>query len=119
MAGDYSPAEVTFLLSLDEETADLHATAIPSVLGGFSGESGPSSADDAGVPLLPRWNDVHGARERVKLRKRDAEILELRVAGEGEREVARLVGASKTTVHRRFRASIEEILEELEGEGPS
>lgn len=117
MPGEYSRAEVVWLLSIDDPD-DVRALdeGLVDSLAPLTAGSGASSADGAGVPVIARWHDVRRARERVCAAKLDREIVERRVAGEGEREVAAEVGVSQPTVHRRFRATIDEILEELGGE---
>lgn len=110
----YSPGEIAWLLSLTYEEA-VSADASPvSSTGQLSGDGTSGSADGPQVPVIARWNDVRRARQIVR-EKRDQEILELRVAGETEQEVAAKVGLSQQTVSRRFRASLRDILDELGG----
>ena len=101
--GDYSRQEVQLLLSIDVDDAR------------------KSDQQDAHlgydeVPLVVRWHDVREAKRRVVTEKRDQEVVRLRAEGLTEEEVAERLGVDRSTVNRRFRASLDEIIAALGGE---
>lgn len=115
MDGTYSPAEVVFLLSLSQEDAQDFSVRWADSCRDLSSD-GPSSAagrEHDPLPLIARWVDVRAARRRVVRAKEADAVLELRLAGHTERDVAEQTGLSAATVHRRFRATVQEILTEL------
>lgn len=115
----YSLGEVLHLLSLSHEDAIDDDATQPDSCAHFS-EDGHSAATahEQFDPIftIARWWDVRRARDRVVRTKLEQEVVQLRVAGFGEHELAGLLGLSRATARRRFRASIDEILHELGGE---
>lgn len=115
MADLYTAAEVTWLLSMTRTDAikcdssprdswpDLLASGV---------HSGDDPNGDSGLLVVVRWNDVHIARQAVQ-GPIDREVTQLRAAGYTEDEIGVIVGVSQQTVSRRFRASIEAILDRL------
>jgi hypothetical protein len=134
----YTPGEVAYLLSLSRSQARDESVRWSDSVGSLSHDDLPAttSTEFAPVLLIARWRDVHGARATVVARKRAEAARELdaaareaveqglaetwaivaaRLAASPERAIAAALGLSDTTVHRRFRASLEEILAELGG----
>jgi hypothetical protein len=114
----YTVAEVAFLLALSHEDAIDISVAWSDSLAKCThdGPAAPTTSEDWDPPMLiARWHDVQAAKRRAQIGKLRLEILRLRVAGYTELEVAQLVGLGKKTAARRFRASLDEILEELGG----
>jgi AraC-like DNA-binding protein len=117
----YTPGEVVYLLSLSPQQARDASVRWADSVGSMSAD-GPAGSSAGGehdpVLLIARWHDVRAARRRVIARKEahaaEAEaILALRLAGATTRAVAGVVGLSYPTVHRRFRATVDEVLAEL------
>jgi hypothetical protein len=108
---DYTAGEVAWLLSLTRTDAIEH-DAPSSHLGQ------PDGAGEGGhrIPTLARWAEVHGVKRRVVCRRRDALAAELVARGYTQPEVAELLDSSQPTIHRRFKASVRDILAELGGE---
>lgn len=116
--GGYTVGEIVFLLSLDSDEAVEEDSRFRSCLAQITpdGELAPStSAEYDPVPTFARWSEVHGARYRVMKSKLGEAVLELRLAGYTERELAPVLGISQPTVHRHFRARLAEIIVELGG----
>jgi hypothetical protein len=115
----YSLGEVLYLLSLSHEDAiDDDAGQADSCAQFTEDGHAPATAHEEWDPVMTiaRWWDVRRARDRVARTKLEQEVVQLRVAGFGEHELAGLLGLSRATARRRFRASVEEILHELGGE---
>lgn len=111
----YTPGEVVYLLSLTCAQARDESVRWADSCGSLSAEDLPATTSQEYDPvlLIARWHDVRAARERVVTTKEAAAVLEQRLAGGTEREVGQALGVSDSTVHRRFRATVEEILAEL------
>lgn len=103
MAGVYTRKEVELLLSIKEREAR-------------EADEGATELGVGELPLVVRWHDVHTARRRVIMAKREQEMIQLRAQGYEEREIAELVGLHRSTVNRAFRASVDETLAVLGGE---
>jgi hypothetical protein len=116
MGLDYTPGEVAYLLGMThrealEEDGPRAATF---------GADGGGDAGEQRVPTYARWCEVRAAQRRVRGRKLDAAAAEraaleaqLRAQGYSESEVAELADASSSSVGRRFKATLTEILDEL------
>lgn len=109
--GFYTRSEVLWLRQMDRSAATFHDAYPPSALS--NAEGGLASSAEETLPAIARWWDVRLAFERVTVDKRDKAIVELRLAGFTEEEVARAMGTSQPTVNRRFRATLLEVMEEL------
>lgn len=109
--GGYTMGEVVWLLSLSADDARKHDQGLGSTLAGAT-STGPSSGSSDGpdLPAIVRWHDVQAARNRVVIEKRDQEIVKYRTAGMTEEEIAIKVELDQSTVNRRFRAKLREIL---------
>lgn len=114
LPGDYTAAEIGFLLSIDEDEARLIDAGVGSQLGRLSGNG--ASSEDPGVFAIARWHDVHRARARVLARKgSDAMVLSLGLAQMPQRRIAAVMAISQPTVSRKIKATLDEILDELGG----
>lgn len=114
--GGYTRNEIAFLLSLEDyDAAITYATRIVSSLGKLTNEQShlASSSEDGEVPLLVRWSEVHAAKGRIEANKEHLALMQLRLQGHSEDEVAELMGIGRRTVGRRMRATMREILEIL------
>lgn len=98
MEGFYSVGEVVWLLALSRKDA------IAEGLG-----------DATRVPTLALWSEVRAARRRLGGQRRDTAAAWLLAQGHSQGEVAEQLGMSQQTVSRRFRASIEQLVDELNG----
>src|SRR5207245_2814029 len=94
------------------------ATRIASSLEHLSDEAGHSSLapEDHDVPLIACWAEVDAAKKRIVAHKEHLALLQLRLQGYTDEEVAGLLGLGRRTVGRRWRATLMEILEALGGE---
>lgn len=115
MADLYTAAEVTWLLSMTHKDAigcdSAPRDSWPDLLAsGIHGGDDPNG--NSGLLVVVRWNDVQAARRQVQ-GPIDREVTQLRASGYSEDEIGVIVGVSQQTVSRRFRASIEAILERL------
>lgn len=108
----YTPGEVVWLLQMDREQAisyDAYPRSSCADLSEDPHGSGSSDGDDE-LFVIARWWDVMRASARITTDKQTGEIAVLRARGYTEEEVGRMLGLSQPTVHRRFRASLKELL---------
>lgn len=115
-ASGYTRNEVAFLLSLGtHDEALAYATRIVSSLGNLTNETCHPrlGAEDSDVPLIARWAEVHSAKQRIAGEKENLALLQLRLQGYTDEEVGVLLGLGRRTVGRRWKATLQEILDEL------
>jgi hypothetical protein len=114
----YSRHEIAFLLSLSHEEAIEQTHPVVSSLRKLSDESEGHGfcAGDRDVPLIARWAEVDRAKRRVAQNKESIALTQLRLQGYTDEEVAGMLGLGRRTVGRRWRATLQEILELLGGE---
>lgn len=113
----YTRGEVIWLLSLSRDDAvDLDATPPDSCshLRG-SGDAAAPETDDDRLPVVARWLDVQRARGAILADKRSVASLQLYASGFSDREVANMLGQDRMAVRRKWRATVDEILEFLGG----
>ena len=110
----YTRQEVVWLLGISREQAIEYDASQRDSLAGLT-TNGPSThqAGDGELPAIVRWHDIQAARRRITDGKHAQYVLEHACQGESTREIARAVGVSHMTVHRRFKASLDELLAEL------
>lgn len=116
--GGYTVGELVFLLSLSVEEALAESERFRSCLAQVTadGDLAPAApAELDPIPTFARWSEVRRARFRVVKGRLEAQVIDLRLAGFTEREVAEQLGISDTTVHRQFRARLDDIIELLGG----
>lgn len=120
-SGGYSRNEVAFLLSLSHEEAVERTFPVGSSLRKLSDESEGYGfcAEDHDVPLIARWAEVDRAKRRIIANKESIALMQLRLQGYTDEEVAGMLGLGRRTVGRRWRATFAEILESLGGEAES
>lgn len=116
--GDYTPSEVAWLLSMTHGEAlscDSHPPDSWPDLLSSDAQMGHSGGIEEGGELLVvlRWTDVHRAKKQVQ-GSIDDQVMVLRSAGYTQEEIGQALGRSQQTVSRQWRASIEEILAELQ-----
>jgi hypothetical protein len=114
----YGRKEVIWLLSLSKDDALEYDTSPPSLLGRVSSDEITASGvdDDSDLFVVVRWRDVQLARKAVRATPEQQQILNRRVAGETEAEIATKVGTSDTTVRRRFASTLDSIMVVLGGD---
>jgi hypothetical protein len=113
MSTYYSRGEVLWLLSLSHDDA-IEYDAVPhDSCASLAGDRAGNSADDNGLPVIVRWNDVRRARQQVRERKGFEQVMRLRAAGFTEVEVARICGVGRLNVHRSLRIGLQELVMEL------
>jgi hypothetical protein len=114
----YTRGEVLWLLSITyEEAVDLDAMPRDSCAGLSDTGAAPTPLDASPLMVVLRWIDVHAARRAILSTKLERMVLRLRAEGFTEREIAAIITTPKTTVRRRFDATITELVRLL-GEGP-
>lgn len=69
--------------------------------------------EDLDVPHVARWHDVHLAAERIARRNWLADVSADLVNGASQQAIAASQGVSQATLSRRYRASMEQLLLEL------
>ncbi len=112
MGEHYTSGEVLFLLALRHQDALLLDSSPPDSLVRFThGESTGEGSADPELPVLARRWDVRRAQHTV------GSMIVLRAAGVTERELATALGVSHVTIHHRIRATVDDILDQLGGEG--
>lgn len=112
----YSRSEVAWLLGLSREEAE-DLDAMP----GSSWGGAPAVAGEGGLPVTVLRHEVQAAATRVARRAAGGEraaaltiaVLALRGRGWSLRAVAVELGVSHSMVDRRFRAGLDDVLEEL------
>jgi hypothetical protein len=116
--GGYTRNDVAFLLSLSHEEAIEQTFPVGSSLRKLSDETGAHGfcAEDHEVPLIARWAEVNAAKHRIIASKENIALMQLRLQGYTDEEVAGVLGLGRRTVGRRWRATLQEILEALGGE---
>lgn len=114
----YQRNEIAFLLSLDRQQALEYASGMRDSIGHLTEERGHSgfSPDDTDVPFIAMWAEVNAAAARIKDAKANLALLHLRLQGYTDEEIATELKLGRVTVGRRWRATLEEILNELGGE---
>jgi DNA-directed RNA polymerase specialized sigma24 family protein len=116
-APTYTEKEVGFLRALTYPEALRYDSSPrdswPDLLSSDVHTSG-DPIDDSEVLVVLRWHDVQQAAERV-VAAGEERISQLRGAGYTEAEIAEVLGCSQQSVSRRYRASLAEILAELNG----
>jgi hypothetical protein len=102
---------VLWLLSITREEA-IEYDAMPRDSCASLSADGSAAAPliEGSLMVVLRWHDVHRARRIVAGEKLSRMILRLRAEGFTEREVAEVVATPKTTVRRRFDATLSEIV---------
>ena len=117
-AAGYSRNDVAFLLSLTHDEAVEQTFPVVSSLSKLSDETQAHGLadEDREVPLIARWAEVDRARRRVHENKANVALTQLRLQGYTDEEVAGMLGLGRRTVGRRWRATLEEILQLLGGE---
>jgi DNA-directed RNA polymerase specialized sigma24 family protein len=118
-AYSYTPGEVAWLKSLNGEQTedgdwidgDEQARAIDVQSLNATGHWG--AGDESGLPVIARWHDVQRAARNIEDRPADR-MLEMRVNGATEHQTAQELGMSQSTVHRRVRARLWQIVAELD-----
>lgn len=120
MARDlYSRGEVAFLLSLTRDDAiDEDASQADSLSRCTPDGPGSTTSHEEWDPVftIARWNEVHAAKACIVKTKVELAVLELRVGGHTEQELADHLGIHRLAGRRRFGASLDELLELLGGE---
>jgi DNA-binding transcriptional ArsR family regulator len=117
-SGGYTVGEVVFLLGLTEHQALGEDASFRSCLADVTEDGHSSSTSHAEfdpVPTYARWSEVQRARARVAQSKLDSAIVGMRAQGFTEREISEQLDVSQPTVHRHFRARLNEIVAELGG----
>lgn len=113
---DYTELEVVWLLSIDRETArniDAEpADSFPDLLRSNYQSGALCASDERPLLTVLRWHDVHDARERISPLI-DEDVLELRLEGLGEDQVALVLERSQQTVSRLWLSSVDSIVREL------
>lgn len=114
----YTRPQIAFLLSLSHEEAIEATFPVGSSLRKLSDETDYHGfcAEDSDVPLIARWTEVDQARKRVSRNKEHIALAQMRLQGYSDEEVAARLGLSRRTVGRRWRATLQEVLELLGGE---
>src|ERR1700684_2121487 len=93
----YSRGEVAFLLSLDHEQALEHASGVKDSVGKLTEERGHTtfSPDENDVPFIAVWQEVHQAKDRLEVHKEHVALLQLRLQGYTDDEVAGMLGLGR------------------------
>lgn len=116
-AGLYTPQEVEWLISISHGDAVSVDAAVQSSWPDRKNPAGVIGPEDAHELLtVLRWDDVDIARRRVQNRI-DQKVTVLRRMGLDQAQIGRIVGRHQSVVSRRFRASIDDIVGELSGNG--
>jgi hypothetical protein len=118
MSVGYTRNEVAFLLSLSHDEAVEQTFPMGSSLRKLSDETEGHGfcAEDHDVALIARWAEINQAARRVRLNKESIALTQLRLQGYSDEEVAGMLGLGRRTVGRRWRATLQEILDLLGGE---
>jgi hypothetical protein len=107
----YSRGEVAWLLSISHrEAIELDASQPDSCSRLSADDTGHSCSTDEPMLAVLRWHDVHAARRTIAESKVQALVLRLRRAGYTERQVVDVFKTPKTTMRRRWDATITEIV---------
>jgi transcriptional regulator len=117
LIGGYTIGEILWLLSLTREQAvDLDATPADSLAATSETHAADARTIDGSIPVIARWHDVQQAKARLNATKQELKMVELRAQGQTDKQVAETLGTSRQTVNRKWRATVQEILDELGGE---
>lgn len=109
--GGYTRSEVAWLLGLDREGA-IDFDAVPRDSLHQSEESLSANAEES-LFAIARWHDVHAARRSITRDNVIAEVMKLRANHFTEHEIAVMVGLNRSTVRRRYVATLDQLLERL------
>lgn len=103
-----------WLLSITRsEALDLDATPRDSCSSLSADDGGHSASPETTLPVLLRWHDVHAARRKIAGGKMQTLVLRLRGHGYTQREIAAVFEEPKTTMRRRYDATVTEIVKFL------
>ena len=121
----YTRGEVLFLLSLSHDQAlELDATPADSC-SQLTGKDEPgkgkskSKSAEVSLPVVVRWADVQRAKRQLVAHKEGLALVQLRAAGYSESELARLTGRDRLAVRRKWRVTVDEIIDQLGGPEPA
>jgi hypothetical protein len=109
--GGYTRSEVAWLLGLDREEA-IDFDAVPRDSLRQSEESLAGNAEET-LFAIARWHDVHAARRAITRDNVIREVMKLRANHFTEHEIAVMVGLNRSTVRRRYIATLDQLLEHL------
>lgn len=111
VGGGYTRSEVAWLLGLDREEA-IDFDAVPRDSLRQAEESLAGNAEET-LFAIARWHDVHAARRAITRDNVIREVMKLRANHFTEHEIAVMVGLTRSTVRRRYIATLDQLLAHL------
>lgn len=117
MAEHYGEREVIWLLSIDHETAlDIDSepgSSFPDLLSSNFSTGSTGTSDEQPLLTVLRWDDVHAGRARMAALI-DEEVLELRLEGLTQHQIAVVLERSQHSVKEAFKGTVALVLQSID-----